>query len=175
MPLKPGKSQETVSENIREMQAAGHPHNQAVAAALRTADKYAKGGPVTGFLHSAIPGRTDKHPMKVPAGAYVIPADVVSGLGQGNTLAGKNTLETIFKTGPFGMKPTKPIKRGKFANGGAVDIIAAGGEYIIDPETVANIGQGDLELGHDILDQFVKSTRANVIQELTEMPGPERD
>lgn len=39
MPLKKGKSKATISTNIREMQEAGHPHNQAVAAALSTADK----------------------------------------------------------------------------------------------------------------------------------------
>jgi hypothetical protein len=34
MPLKPGKSDKVVSKNIKEMVAAGHPQDQAVAAAL---------------------------------------------------------------------------------------------------------------------------------------------
>ena len=42
MPLKPGKSKAVVSENIKEMVAAGHPQKQAVAAALHTADKGTK-------------------------------------------------------------------------------------------------------------------------------------
>lgn len=37
MPLKPGKSKETISSNIKEMMAAGHPQKQAVAASLREA------------------------------------------------------------------------------------------------------------------------------------------
>ena len=41
MPLKHGKSQETISSNIREMIDAGHPQNQAVAAALNIARKKA--------------------------------------------------------------------------------------------------------------------------------------
>jgi hypothetical protein len=39
MPLEPGSSPEVVSQNIREMQASGHPHNVAVAASLHNADK----------------------------------------------------------------------------------------------------------------------------------------
>lgn len=37
MPLKSGKSKETISSNIREMVHAGHPQKQAVAASLDTA------------------------------------------------------------------------------------------------------------------------------------------
>lgn len=39
MPLKKGSSRAVVSANIEEMIASGHPQKQAVAAALRQADK----------------------------------------------------------------------------------------------------------------------------------------
>lgn len=46
MPLLPGKSEKVIGHNIKEMQAAGHPHDQAVAAALHNAGvhKMCKGG-----------------------------------------------------------------------------------------------------------------------------------
>lgn len=42
MPLKKGSSRQVVSENIREMIAAGHPRDQAVAASLRQSRQYGK-------------------------------------------------------------------------------------------------------------------------------------
>lgn len=42
MPLKKGKSKKTISQNIRTEMAAGRPQRQAVAIALRTADKKKK-------------------------------------------------------------------------------------------------------------------------------------
>ena len=39
MPLKKGKSKKVISSNIREMRHAGHPLDQAIAAAYSTARK----------------------------------------------------------------------------------------------------------------------------------------
>ncbi len=49
--------------------------------------------------------------MAVPPGSYVIPSDVVSGLGEGNTKAGADALYKQFKMGPYGTPS-------KFADGG---------------------------------------------------------
>lgn len=173
---------------------------------IKTPGTYAKGGDVNrapwhtisasrnlmrqGALNSPTPGRTDKLAVTAKQGAYVVPADVVSGLGQGNTMAGTKTLEAMFKTGPYGTTMPKMRRaalpggnrrnRG-FAEGGeisdfgqnpGVDIMAAGGEFIIPPESVAEIGSGDIAHGHDILDAFVQKVRGDTIATMQQLPGP---
>lgn len=95
MPLKKGSSQAIVSSNISEMIKAGHPQKQAIAAALRTAR--ATGGKVhAGAIHSSVAGRTDHLPMHVASGSYVIPADIISAMGEGNSMAGFKVAKSIF-------------------------------------------------------------------------------
>lgn len=57
-----------------------------------------------GALLTSTPGRADAHRTFVPSGSYVIPADVVSGRGQGNTLNGAGVLSHMFGMGPMGEK-----------------------------------------------------------------------
>lgn len=193
MPLKKGSSQATVGFNISELMHSGRPQKQAVAIALKTArEARAKrdfgGQTITtttqtagvrpprspkmhvGPIHSPVAGRTDHLPMTVPSGSYVIPADIVSALGEGNTMAGFKIIRQMFKGLPGEQA---------FASGGAtaapVEIIAAGGEYVIDPMTVHHIGGGDLEVGHRELDKFVTSLRAKTIKTLKKLPGPRKD
>ncbi|HEY1806005.1 MAG TPA: hypothetical protein VGG45_16145 [Terracidiphilus sp.] len=56
-----------------------------------------------GFIASDTSGRTDRLPMSVAADSFVVPADVVSGLGQGNSLAGARMMnEIIGSPAPYG-------------------------------------------------------------------------
>jgi hypothetical protein len=48
---------------------------------------------VTGGVRGKTGGRADALPVDVPAGAYVIPADVVAAFGEGNTEAGMHALD----------------------------------------------------------------------------------
>ncbi len=48
MPLKRGSSKKTIGHNIGEMEASGHPHDQAVAASLNEARK--SGGHLAKYL-----------------------------------------------------------------------------------------------------------------------------
>jgi len=224
----------------------------------------ARGGPIrgggnahddkchVGIIHMAVGGRTDHLPMNVYANSYVLPADVVSGLGEGNTLAGGKVIDQMFsgdalhkmasKTvkdplkredggnipekrdqmmggivmppniniagidmtgGPmgskiipirgsssnFGPKPYEyrwqpdKLSAVKAATGGMIndrslqpiEIVAAGGEYVIPPEVVRKLGHGNADAGHKWLDNFVKSTRAHVIKTMQNLPGPKKD
>ena len=173
MPLKHGSSQATISQNISEMSRSGHPHDQAVAAALNIARSGKAGGGEqnknivhVGPIHSPVAGRTDHLPMHVPAGAYVIPAEEVAFLGEGNTLSGfKNITEMISKYHDDGSHDTS----------NPVPIVAAGGEYVIPPYAVLGIGNGDIDLGHRILDQFVMKLRKQHIKTLQKLAPPKKD
>lgn len=140
-----------------------------------------------GLIDSDIPGRTDKIPMKVKTGAFVLPADIPSALGQGNSKAGAEILKKMFTHGAYGLPP--PHIHGKEfryphminighrhkAGGGEVEkapIIAAGGEFIIDPDVVRAIGHGDISKGHKVLTKFVLHTRKQHIATLKKLKSP---
>jgi hypothetical protein len=59
------------------------------------------------LIHSTTPGRTDRIRTNARPGSFVVPADVVSGIGQGNTLAGAKIFGDLISTGPYGMKQPK--------------------------------------------------------------------
>lgn len=129
--------------------------------------------PHVGPIHSPVAGRTDHLPMHVPSGSYVIPADIVSASGEGNTMAGFKIMNRIF--GSRGGAPKGYGEGGAVHDGELVPIIAAGGEYVIHPAAIVKIGGGDLEKGHKELDDFVKGLRAKTVKTLQKLPGPKKD
>lgn len=160
MPLKHGSSQATISKNISEMVDAGHPQDQAVAAALRTAREGMKRGGAKkikvhkGPIHSSVAGRTDHLPMHVASGSYVIPADIISALGEGNSMAGFKVAQSIFSmkgpydqsTGsmpygggamPYGQPAPHKAEGGSTGNPVADARIAAGDERVIANQRAA--------------------------------------
>ena len=140
-----------------------------------------------GPIHSPVAGRTDHLPMHVEAGSYVLPADIVSGMGEGNTMAGFKNVRRMFSGVPY-VKGGMPYGAagGPYgaqmphrADGGvvqkAVPIVAAGGEYVLRPHEVSWAGMGDADAGHDALDDFVVGMRKNLVNTLKKLPGPKRD
>ncbi len=105
----------------------------------------------TGPIKAPVAGRTDHLPMHVPSGSYVVPADIVSAIGEGNTEHGFEIIDYMVKQR------------------------AAGGEYVIPPSAVIGFGGGDLDAGHKALDNWVLSERANTINTLKNLEPPKRD
>lgn len=146
----------------------------------------------SGLLHSTVAGRTDQLQVQAPAGAYVIPADVVSGLGEGNSLAGAKFIETALRTGPWGTpmpriqasgrsipRPPPASMLQQQARGGdtkgeaeKVKALMAGGEYVVHPDDVRRLGSGSLSKGHRMLDKWVLLERRKHIRVLKSLPGP---
>jgi hypothetical protein len=200
MPLKKGSSFSVVSSNISELVRSGHPQKQAIAIALSESRKRRATGGASFFgnprtaemnkihvgpIRSPVAGRTDHLPMHVHSGSYVIPADIISAMGEGNTEAGFKVANTIFTPVPDmkGM-PGMDAQLGlqNKAEGGSigptsppVPIVAAGGEYVIHPKDVTRIGGGNIDRGHKELDSFVKMMRAKTVQTLRKLPPPKVD
>ncbi len=113
----------------------------------------------------------------------MLPSSHVSSLGEDNTAAGFSVLGKMFgkKTAPGSTAMMRGIRgpnRKRRADGGEIDgphevpIVVAGGEYVLNPEQVLQIGQGDIKRGHEILDAWVKRGRKQHISELQKLPGP---
>ena len=142
----------------------------------------------TGPIVSTVPGRTDRHNMSVPSGSYVIPAETISHMGQSNSMAGLKIAHNVFGSqGPFGVpvphlghgiglpRPPRMSDAGGARGEGMGEptpVVTAGGEYVIPPEVVSNIGGGNLKQGHKILDAWVMDKRKEHIRTLKKLPAP---
>jgi hypothetical protein len=105
-------------------------------------------GPTDGMADKIDTSIDDKHPAKLSHGEFVIPADVVSHLGNGNSTAGADVLykmmERVRKARTGNPKQGKQIKPEKFtpggiagyANGGAVAFVEGGN--VVQEQTVSN-------------------------------------
>jgi hypothetical protein len=144
----------------------------------------------TGPIVSAVPGRTDRHLTHVPSGSFVIPADIVSAHGEGNTLAGINKLHQKFRMGhnPSAIPGANQSAGKKFAKGGAdhhvgkpVKVILAGGEVVVPAENVLETMRRitgkplTLDQAHHEMDAWVIKERKKLVKTLKSLPGPARD
>jgi hypothetical protein len=139
--------------------------------------------------------------MSIAGGSHVIPADVVSGLGEGNSLAGAHAMTLATKSGPGGISlPKGPAKSTiphppsppKFAKGGGVEweghpikiaqghvpeehggvkCIVAGGEWILSPDEVKRVKHNG-KISHEAIDEWILERRKELIHKLKKLPGP---
>jgi len=123
-------------------------------------------------------GRTDRLPSQVDVGSYVIPADVVSSLGQGTTGFGDKVLRAAIGD-----------EHGHLASGGrpsSTSILAAPGEFCVSRAAVDAIGQRGHEqgfaksgetitnTGHRLLDEMIARVRKFQIGWLRSAPPPKK-
>ena len=199
MPLVHSSSKPAFKKNVETLMGdvGKSPHvqsrQQALAIAYETKRRArAEGGGVfEGPIVSEVPGRTDRHPIDVASGSYVLPSSHVASLGEDNTLAGMKHLKDI---GPHGIRKLAMAAKGvhdivrkhslKRALGGsagdddtgrAVPIVAAGGEHVMTPDEVKVVGGGDVTLGHRLLDNWVVENRKNHVKTLSKLDPPARD
>lgn len=149
------------------------------------------GGGATGYLHGPTGGRTDAILTSAPAGSHVIPADVVSGLGEGNSMAGAGVMQRILATGPHGIPmpraggrlgaprppplPQDHTRGGNIGGGGRGELTPVAlshGEFVVTPEQVAHWGDGDMDKGHKIFDHFIVKMRDHIIKTMKRLPPP---
>lgn len=162
------------------MNQAAPKSDKAISKALRLAKQVKAPEPVTpigeatklhtGAIKAPVAGRTDHLPMHVPSGSYVIPADIVSAIGEGNTAHGFDIVDYMVK-----QRMASGGDVNEMGSGDPVAIVAAGGEYVIPPEAVIGFGGGDMDAGHKALDEWVKFERANTIKTLQKLPPPKKD
>lgn len=166
-----------------QAQAQGQP--KASGGAVRSAPQSDAGG----FLHGATPGRGDKIETSAPGGSFVIPSDVVSGMGQGNSIAGAKKLEEKFgpieahvrggyvEKGGSWDGPTLYRAAGGLAGGaerGRTPVMLSDGEYVVPDYQVTKYGHGDHKKGIRRAEHFVIQERRKNIARLKGLPGPVR-
>lgn len=126
-----------------------------------------------GLVHSATPGRADLVGARLRQGSYVLPADVVSGLGQGNTLAGAKILHaSLPEAAEMASRGAVSRAAGGMVDDDEIEVKLSGGEYLVSPEQVLAIGEGDMEGGARALDELVASVREHSRAAVDQMAPP---
>jgi len=112
--------------------------------------------PFTGGVHDAGLGRADTVPMHVPSGSYVLPADVVSHIGQGNSLSGIEILKRMFAPRPYGAESGPyGVDMPKGASGKGVGIP--------QPQEVRTRGMPRFQVGPGVAQTIVRPSAQSAI------------
>jgi hypothetical protein len=145
-------------------------------------------GPMTGYLHGATAGRADNLKGTALSDSYILPAEEIAGLGEGNSLMGARVIQAMLGSGPYGTPmprgshgrgpPHPPPAQEPRAKGGEVGqehtkVALSHGEFALTPEQVRDVfGGGDIKRGHRVLDLWVQEMRRRHIKELQKLRPP---
>jgi len=135
-----------------------------------------------GFVGGHTSGREDRIRLPVENDSFVIPADVVSALGDGSSLAGAAKLHAMFELTSARRIASfweREAYNEAYADGGRVrnpvKVWVSSGEFIVSPmQCLGRFPGGDIHTAHDELDLFVLSTRVAWIGTLLKLPPPVR-
>jgi hypothetical protein len=144
----------------------------------------------TGLIPVPSSGRADTVTAAIPAESFIVPADIVSALGDGNTEAGARVMDGVVGKQAQSARPAgagaqaQPVPIPGRKDGGKapppqdpgkmVMIRISGGEYAILPNDVARVGGGDISHGHKVLAEFIKKVRTNYAKKIKSLPGPRK-
>ncbi len=128
------------------MKTGGHAHNPAIEIEEFEMEMPDRGGYM---LHGPTGGQDDKIHNPLFEGDFVVPADVVSHIGDGNSMAGSRNLDDFF--GRMKGSPEKGVPK--------VNAFLSDGEYVIRRSKVTNLGKGDNNVGAKKLDNLLKGVR----------------
>lgn len=117
-------------------------------------------GPPSGLFAGGTPGRSDLVDASLPEGSYVLPADTVSGEGEGNTEAGALSLAHQFTR--------SPLVKHETVVAGPIKARVSAGEFYVSPTDVKKAG------GPGALDKMVKELRKHYTKHLTKLPDPKK-
>jgi hypothetical protein len=139
----------------------------------------------SGFLAGSTQGRADAVKTQAPGGSYVIPADVVAGLGEGNSLAGARIMQEAISTGPWGTPqvrqvgghgPPHPMARSDgFKAGGSTPLrLAHGNDQSRQPDEIIPPGEWEAYVRKKVEElraQLEQQHRAYMAQEARRAGG----
>lgn len=165
--LKSGQTRKPMSNGIIKRAAGGQ-----VPWFVKQEASHLGKTPIVGPVRSASPGRADKLGARVHAGSYVLPSQSIAHLGQGNTESGFHVADKMFHAAPAPKLTKLRADGGGVKEPDPIEILISGGEYVVHPDKVREIGDGDLDRGHEVLDHFVKEILKNEKKEVASLPGP---
>jgi hypothetical protein len=120
------------------------------------------------FAEGETGGQQDNVHVDLPHGSFVLDANTVSAVGDGNSIAGRNKIREMLNRLNVGIgEITNQTK--------LVPAAISSGEFTIYPHHVSALGDGDLKAGHKKLKSFVKNLRKDKKMNVLDIPPEAKD
>ena len=159
----------------------------------RSEARSADAGPMTGYLHGATAGRADALHGTALTSSYILPAEELAGLGEGNPMFGARVIQSMLSTGPHGTPlprmghgsgpprpPSMQTPEALRAKGGdlhegkpTTDVALSHTEYAMTPEEMMRFTQRKtVASAQKTMDLFTMELRRRHIRDLKKLEPP---